>query len=603
MWRLGLVQSDGVELRRQKKLAFHLTLLALATCLLGFLAFRPSDRSAALFLLTMSGILLLSLPIYLLWKTHTPLLCLWLILGIVSASVLPDPARFLLFLPCLCCYMASGGVLRVAFSCLALQGIMVTVVFLEQATRFSVSRVWAWSLLAGYVHLGGAIPLLLLIKSRTEELAHMTESVTKCSTYLQIFDFESCHKLRSSVPSLLELSLFKIILAFEKMKPFIPDSAFTNGLLQTTKANHKVKRSDSDSEDSVASSNSSSSTMSSISMSDGMAGHTQVIEWANLPCSFLKKRISILLVNFHGTHLQMGNLARLNDQQTAFHATVLSAVKQFGGTVDSVTGGRARCFWAMGHERAASCALAIQQDLTSSLLAANGYGISIAYGLALSGNVGTDHVKYHTLITPLLWQSYLLEKLCRVLEKPILITDGYEEKIQHAFTCKPVDIVHFHDVSGSPTCVVHSLIGQKADSGKDQEWMYTLALDEQNTTKVTKKYLEGFAAFRKGHHSEALAALESCVDESFLEDTEVSRLKEICTNLPDGTLYSRRVGIGMGTEETSTNLVMNSARAGFSRKRSVRMPTKIMTAVRAVATPPTPRRRGELPKENKYTIV
>eukprot|EP00993_Chasmostoma_nieuportense_P005822 NODE_643_length_1984_cov_5.446419_g595_i0.p1 GENE.NODE_643_length_1984_cov_5.446419_g595_i0~~NODE_643_length_1984_cov_5.446419_g595_i0.p1 ORF type:complete len:658 (+),score=157.20 NODE_643_length_1984_cov_5.446419_g595_i0:1-1974(+) len=238
----------------------------------------------------------------------------------------------------------------------------------------------------------------------------------------------------------------------------------------------------------------------------------------------MRKRITVMLINLRNIHDMLDNLEALEQTHAIFLKMCLQAIWRNGGAVEAFGGGRVWAFWMCSHEKAAQCAVALEENFKRSDLRVN---CAIVYDMAVVGNIGCVGAIGHTIISPMMLKCSLLLKCNEELKTQTLFNKSYRDKVQFEMHCKPVDIVQF----GSHPSTVRELIFQPfgyCESHTENEWMYQLDVQQEAIPKPLQLYQSAFSLFFNSRFQECLNLLTEPNEEAVLEDPHRDRIKSLC---------------------------------------------------------------------------
>eukprot|EP00997_Jenningsia_sp_PLL12_P004844 NODE_19_length_3613_cov_52.142256_g17_i0.p1 GENE.NODE_19_length_3613_cov_52.142256_g17_i0~~NODE_19_length_3613_cov_52.142256_g17_i0.p1 ORF type:complete len:514 (-),score=123.13 NODE_19_length_3613_cov_52.142256_g17_i0:2072-3502(-) len=207
----------------------------------------------------------------------------------------------------------------------------------------------------------------------TEIVSHVT-LIQRLAQCISCMNLEEAKTLQSDQPSPTEKALFTIVQRLEEFQPYLPDTLFFNTTLSPRTSVSSSEGPPRPSQ--IFSSGISSSTSASTSQA------------AQIDTGLMARPVSLLVAQISGLPM-LFKRACLNDVETyitTFVRAVESSVKEKGGMVVQVVGGRLLAIW-QGQSPNNACNAALH---LSALLAKTGMHVrqAIASGLCLVGNAG-----------------------------------------------------------------------------------------------------------------------------------------------------------------------------------------------------------------------
>jgi adenylate cyclase len=197
-------------------------------------------------------------------------------------------------------------------------------------------------------------------------------------------------------------------------------------------------------------------------------------------------------------------------------STLSDAIRLQGGVIDKYIGDAIMAYWgppftspddhAVRACRAALDELVRFREFAVALpeivgvkhgLPPVGLRIGIASGDVVVGSIGSDLARGYTLIGDRVNLAARIEKVTRLYDVPILISERTAELAAAAIETREIDTIRVRGKSEPEH--IFELLGRKGE------------LDE-NTAALRAAYAEGLAAYRAGSWKAARAAFEQCLD-------------------------------------------------------------------------------------------
>jgi len=410
---------------------------------------------------------------------------------------------------------------------------------IEHATNVNTGISVAVSVFVCFLGLVASILIGHLI---TQPLRYLEGEFTK----IKKFDLENVHFAASSFKEIhaMYLDLHEMVMWLKEFKSFLPETIFNQ--LRQIESEIQTEKKDNKKDDLAAIDNNSHSSASSSHMNSSSRRSELISNGGLFRLGLSEMRASVIHLRLLGfNRLPPSDITSMFSKLAAGLSTLCKNVQgdlQILG-VDEFLISFTDKGQKESHVKALECSLKISRALDTNIVSAQQqtlkYFLGVSSGTANIGNLGTNNLRFYSIVGPIINNSKRLTNLCSVVHCKILADHETMQSCKSQFVYRPIDRYELEENRFQPLIsTVYEVVKENhyENDGKFsirivfylcKEWMYEL--EAQKFNSKYKGFEEAFGVLEEtslnnrdaiGKLKNSIAILQGYANEE--ETTEVT---------------------------------------------------------------------------------